>query len=144
MCVFSSGGAKKERKRRGGVFFFLSWLLLIGDATQKRGTEPAPNERRPMSVDRPRRPSPEVIKPDPRPRSQFHHVADIAPTIYEALGAGGVRLGERLGVSNPTSRSPEPVCRVQCNFGFFSEFHPPGQQLHFNLSFWTHAEVVPL
>ncbi|CAJ1406282.1 unnamed protein product [Effrenium voratum] len=29
---------------------------------------------------------PKVIKPDPTPRSQFHHVADIAPTIYEAIG----------------------------------------------------------
>eukprot|EP00437_Effrenium_voratum_P008265 CAMPEP_0181421594 /NCGR_PEP_ID=MMETSP1110-20121109/13176_1 /TAXON_ID=174948 /ORGANISM="Symbiodinium sp., Strain CCMP421" /LENGTH=797 /DNA_ID=CAMNT_0023544659 /DNA_START=73 /DNA_END=2466 /DNA_ORIENTATION=- len=29
---------------------------------------------------------PKVIKPDPTPRSQFHHVSDIAPTIYEAIG----------------------------------------------------------
>lgn len=27
-----------------------------------------------------------VIKHDPTPRSQFHHVCDIAPTIYEAVG----------------------------------------------------------
>eukprot|EP00929_Paragymnodinium_shiwhaense_P029893 TRINITY_DN17045_c0_g1_i2.p1 TRINITY_DN17045_c0_g1~~TRINITY_DN17045_c0_g1_i2.p1 ORF type:complete len:794 (+),score=165.15 TRINITY_DN17045_c0_g1_i2:104-2485(+) len=29
---------------------------------------------------------PKVIKPDRTPRSQFHHVCDIAPTIYEAVG----------------------------------------------------------
>jgi arylsulfatase A-like enzyme len=29
---------------------------------------------------------PKVIKPDPTPRSQFHHVNDIVPTIYEVLG----------------------------------------------------------
>jgi arylsulfatase A-like enzyme len=29
---------------------------------------------------------PKGIKPDPAPRSQFHHVNDIAPTIYEVLG----------------------------------------------------------
>ncbi len=36
--------------------------------------------RNPMVVSWPRR-----IKPDPRMRSQFHHVVDIAPTIYELL-----------------------------------------------------------
>jgi len=29
---------------------------------------------------------PKVIKPDTTPRSQFHHVNDIVPTIYEAVG----------------------------------------------------------
>jgi arylsulfatase len=29
---------------------------------------------------------PKGIKPDKRPRSQFHHVNDIVPTIYEVLG----------------------------------------------------------
>jgi len=29
---------------------------------------------------------PKGIKPDPAPRSQFHHVNDIVPTIYEILG----------------------------------------------------------
>ena len=29
---------------------------------------------------------PKVIKPDKTPRSQFHHVCDIAPTVYEAVG----------------------------------------------------------
>ncbi|CAE7693105.1 unnamed protein product, partial [Symbiodinium microadriaticum] len=29
---------------------------------------------------------PDVIKHDPTPRSQFHHVCDIVPTIYEAVG----------------------------------------------------------
>eukprot|EP00933_Yihiella_yeosuensis_P034505 TRINITY_DN2798_c1_g3_i1.p1 TRINITY_DN2798_c1_g3~~TRINITY_DN2798_c1_g3_i1.p1 ORF type:complete len:834 (+),score=169.59 TRINITY_DN2798_c1_g3_i1:64-2502(+) len=29
---------------------------------------------------------PKVIKHDKTPRSQFHHVCDIAPTIYEAIG----------------------------------------------------------
>ena len=28
---------------------------------------------------------PKVVKPDPEPRSQFHHVNDIAPTIYDIL-----------------------------------------------------------
>ena len=29
---------------------------------------------------------PERIAPDPEPRTQFHHVIDLAPTIYEILG----------------------------------------------------------
>lgn len=29
---------------------------------------------------------PKVIKPDTIPRSQFHHVIDVVPTIYEAVG----------------------------------------------------------
>jgi len=29
---------------------------------------------------------PKVIKPDKQPRSQFHHLCDIVPTIYEAVG----------------------------------------------------------
>lgn len=29
---------------------------------------------------------PKVIKHDPTPRSQFHHVSDVVPTIYEAIG----------------------------------------------------------
>ena len=29
---------------------------------------------------------PEGIKPDKTPRPQFHHVNDIAPTIYEIVG----------------------------------------------------------
>eukprot|EP00931_Biecheleriopsis_adriatica_P100529 TRINITY_DN75819_c0_g1_i1.p1 TRINITY_DN75819_c0_g1~~TRINITY_DN75819_c0_g1_i1.p1 ORF type:complete len:796 (+),score=133.67 TRINITY_DN75819_c0_g1_i1:66-2453(+) len=29
---------------------------------------------------------PKVIKPDATPRSQFHHVNDVVPTIYEAVG----------------------------------------------------------
>ncbi|MFB7250088.1 arylsulfatase [Microbacterium sp. NPDC056234] len=29
---------------------------------------------------------PERIAPDPQPRTQFHHVIDLAPTIYEILG----------------------------------------------------------
>jgi arylsulfatase len=29
---------------------------------------------------------PKSIKPDPTPRSQFHHVNDIAPTLYEVIG----------------------------------------------------------
>jgi arylsulfatase A-like enzyme len=37
--------------------------------------------RNPMAISWPAR-----IKPDPVPRSQFHHVNDIAPTIYELLG----------------------------------------------------------
>ncbi len=37
--------------------------------------------RNPMAVRWPAR-----IKPDPTPRSQFHHVNDIAPTLYEILG----------------------------------------------------------
>ena len=37
--------------------------------------------RNPMGVRWPAR-----IKPDPTPRPQFHHVNDVAPTIYEILG----------------------------------------------------------
>ena len=37
--------------------------------------------RNPMAVSWPKR-----IKPDKTPRSQFHHVNDIVPTIYEILG----------------------------------------------------------
>ena len=37
--------------------------------------------RNPMAVRWPAR-----IKPDPTPRAQFHHVNDIAPTLYEILG----------------------------------------------------------
>jgi len=29
---------------------------------------------------------PQVISPDRTPRTQFHHVCDIAPTVYEAVG----------------------------------------------------------
>jgi arylsulfatase len=37
--------------------------------------------RNPMAISWPKR-----IKPDKTPRSQFHHVNDLAPTIYEILG----------------------------------------------------------
>ena len=37
--------------------------------------------RNPMVISWPKR-----IKPDKTPRSQFHHVNDIAPTIYDILG----------------------------------------------------------
>lgn len=37
--------------------------------------------RNPMVISWPKR-----IQPDPTPRSQFHHVNDIAPTIYDILG----------------------------------------------------------
>ena len=37
--------------------------------------------RNPMVVSWPKR-----IKPDPAPRSQFHHVNDIVPTLYELIG----------------------------------------------------------
>ncbi|MFZ0789620.1 MAG: sulfatase-like hydrolase/transferase, partial [Chromatiaceae bacterium] len=37
--------------------------------------------RNPMAISWPAR-----IQPDPTPRSQFHHVNDIAPTVYEVLG----------------------------------------------------------
>ena len=37
--------------------------------------------RNPLAVSWPAR-----IKPDKAPRPQFHHVNDIAPTIYEILG----------------------------------------------------------
>ena len=37
--------------------------------------------RNPMAVSWPKR-----IAPDKTPRSQFHHVNDIVPTIYEMLG----------------------------------------------------------
>jgi arylsulfatase len=37
--------------------------------------------RNPMVVSWPKK-----IKPDPAPRSQFHHVSDIVPTLYELIG----------------------------------------------------------
>jgi arylsulfatase A-like enzyme len=37
--------------------------------------------RNPMAISWPR-----GVAPDPKPRNQFHHVNDIAPTIYEILG----------------------------------------------------------
>jgi arylsulfatase len=37
--------------------------------------------RTPMAISWPKR-----IKPDKRPRPQFHHVNDVVPTIYESLG----------------------------------------------------------
>ncbi len=43
--------------------------------------------RNPMAVQWPAR-----IKPDPAPRSQFHHVNDIVPTIYEVLGITAPRV----------------------------------------------------
>lgn len=56
--------------------------------------------RNPMVVSWPR-----GIKPDPTPRSQFHHVNDLAPTLYEVLGikqpsvVNGFKQGPMDGVS---------------------------------------------
>jgi arylsulfatase len=36
---------------------------------------------------------PKGIKPDKMPRAQFHHVNDIAPTIYELNGIKPPRTG---------------------------------------------------
>ena len=35
---------------------------------------------------------PKGIKPDPLPRSQFHHVNDIVPTLYEVIGIKAPRM----------------------------------------------------
>ncbi len=46
--------------------------------------------RNPMAVRWPAR-----INPDPTPRAQFHHVNDIAPTLYEILGITPPRCQRR-------------------------------------------------
>ena len=38
---------------------------------------------------------PAKIKPDPTPRTQFHHCNDVVPTIYEVVGITPPRVGER-------------------------------------------------
>ena len=43
--------------------------------------------RNPMAIR-----SPGKVKPDATPRSQFHHVNDIAPTIYEIVGITAPRV----------------------------------------------------
>ncbi len=56
--------------------------------------------RQPMAVSWPKR-----IKPDTKPRPQFHHVIDVAPTIYEVVGitpprvVNGIPQDEIDGVS---------------------------------------------
>ncbi|QVL33748.1 arylsulfatase [Telmatocola sphagniphila] len=48
---------------------------------------------------------PQGIKPDPKPRSQFHHVNDIAPTLYDIIGikppeeVGGIKQDPIDGIS---------------------------------------------
>ena len=46
--------------------------------------------RNPMAVRWPAK-----IKPDATPRSQFHHVNDLVPTIYEVVGITPPRDGQR-------------------------------------------------
>ena len=73
--------------------------------------------RNPMFLQWPRR-----IAPDPVPRTQFHHVIDIAPTLYEILGitppveVGGMPQDPLDGVSMAYSiddRDAEGTRRVQ-------------------------------
>ncbi|MFZ1200263.1 MAG: sulfatase-like hydrolase/transferase [Desulfobacterales bacterium] len=51
--------------------------------------------RNPMVVSWPRR-----IKPDKNMRSQFHHVVDIAPTIYEILNIPHPKMVRRRPIAH--------------------------------------------
>ena len=70
---------------------------------------------------------PKGIKPDKTPRPQFHHVNDIAPTIYDILGIkppdvvdgwkqlpiDGVSMAYAFGDPNAPGRKLDPVFREQ-------------------------------
>ena len=78
--------------------------------------------RNPMAISWPAR-----IKPDKTPRSQFHHVNDIAPTIYEILGItppkvvdgfaqdpiDGVSMAYTFADAKAPGRKRHPVLRQQ-------------------------------
>lgn len=53
---------------------------------------------------------PDKIAPDKRPRSQFHHVNDLAPTIYEVLGIIPPRE------VNGAPQDPIDGVSMQCSF----------------------------
>ena len=60
---------------------------------------------------------PKKIKPDATPRSQFHHVNDLVPTIYEVIGitpphvVNGVQQDPFDGVSAWSTRSMMPKAK---------------------------------
>ena len=49
---------------------------------------------------------PKGIKPDQTPRSQFHHVNDIVPTLYEIVGIKPPKGGRRLHAGPDRRRQP--------------------------------------
>ena len=59
---------------------------------------------------------PKSIKPDEKPRSQFHHVNDVVPTIYEILGIKAPRLVD--GVSQ------DPMDGISMKYAFESAEAP--------------------
>lgn len=66
---------------------------------------------------------PKKIKPDPRPRQQFHHVNDLVPTIYELVGitppteVNGVKQDPIHGTSFAYAfNAPEEPGRLRTQF----------------------------
>ena len=54
---------------------------------------------------------PKGIKPEKTPRPQFHHVNDIAPTIYDILGIKAPDIRSRVDLSRlPRLRGMSAVC----------------------------------
>ena len=117
--------------------------------------------RNPMVVSWPKR-----IKPDKTPRSQFHHVNDIAPTIYELIGIrqptevngftqdpiDGVSLAYTFGDANARGRKRTQYFEnngsrglyhdgwFACTFGPFVPWDTPGTSRR--LAAWQPDEDV--
>ena len=72
--------------------------------------------RNPMAISWPAR-----IKPDKTPRSQFHHVNDIAPTIYEILGIKPPKVVDGF--------KQDPIDGVSMVYTF-ADAKAPGAQAH--------------
>ena len=62
---------------------------------------------------------PKGIKPDKTPRSQFHHVNDIVPTIYEIVGIEPPKMVD--GVRAGSDRRRQPRLYVQRSEGADSQ-----------------------
>ena len=72
--------------------------------------------RNPLAISWPTR-----IKPDKTPRSQFHHVNDIAPTIYEILGITPPKVVDGF--------TQDPIDGVSMVYTF-ADAKAPGPQAH--------------
>ncbi len=72
--------------------------------------------RNPMAISWPAR-----IKPDKTPRSQFHHVNDIVPTIYEILGITPPKVVDGF--------AQDPIDGVSMAYTF-ADAKAPGAQAH--------------
>ncbi|HKY64193.1 MAG TPA: arylsulfatase [bacterium] len=59
---------------------------------------------------------PSKIKPDPAPRGQFHHVNDIVPTIYEAVGISAPKQVDGI--------SQDPMDGVSLAYSFAAAGEP--------------------